>query len=542
MKPVLVATCTLVLAVTSPAISLSSPAAEKGAWTATPTEPLPAGNYSVQARQVDAGGNLGATTVSAFTLDLSVSAVTLATPVNGSLTRERRPLFSGSADQGMVTINVYEGTVPGASPIQSLSGAVDEESGTWSAQGEDDLSDGFYSAVAKQTSPAGTGSSNTVAFTVDGTAPAVTLVTPASGSATSDDTPAFEGFGGTAEGDEPEVTIEVWAGSDTSAEPVLVMRASVDPVTAAWTATPNQPLPAGIYYAQAEQADAAGNSGASGASFAVDTASPIFVGVGAGQIVEQTAPAGAAATYSAPAVDELDPAPTVQCSPPSGAVFPPGVTAVSCRATDWAGNSAEIQLTVTVANTLRPAAVQGLRARTANGRVGLSWRTPVDWDHDRVVVRRALRGRSAWRVVYEGSATAFADRRVVNDTEYVYEAVAYDSAGNISAAVSTGARPSAFLSPTWNAIVKGPRLLRWAAIRKAAYYNVQLWRNGHKILSRWPTSSRFRLQKSWTYKGRRYRLADGTYLAYAWPGFGAKPAARYGRLIGWTKFRVEVTT
>ena len=127
----------------------------------------------------------------------------------------------------------------------------------------------------------------------------------------------------------------------------------------------------------------------------------------------------------------------------------------------------------------------------------------------------------------------------MNDTEYVYEAVTYEAAGNVSTSVSTGARPSAFLLPAWNAILKGPRLLRWAAVRKAAYYNVQVWRNGRKILSRWPTRPRFRLQKSWTFGGRRYRLADGTHLAYAWPGFGRKAAGRYGRLVGWTKFRIE---
>jgi hypothetical protein len=87
--------------------------------------------------------------------------------------------------------------------------------------------------------------------------------------------------------------------------------------------------------------------------------------------------------------------------------------------------------------------------------------------------------------------------------------------------------------------VRPPRTLRWAAVKGAAYYNVQLWRNGQKILSRWPPEPRFLLRRSWTQAGRRLRLADGTYLAYAWPGFGPKSAARYGRLIGWTKFRVD---
>jgi hypothetical protein len=272
----------------------------------------------------------------------------------------------------------------------------------------------------------------------------------------------------------------------------------------------------------------------------IDLTPPVFAAVGASQVVEQTAPPGAVATYGPPATDELDPAPKVDCLPPSGAVFPVGVTTVSCRATDWAGNSAETQFTVTVANTIRPAPVQGLRAQAAKSRVGLSWQSPADWDYDRLVVRRAPRETSMWRVVYEGrSGTTFTDRDVQNDTEYVYEAAVYDTAGNVSASTSTQARPSAFLLPRWNAALKRPPTLRWAAVRRAAYYNIQVWRNGRKILSRWPGGPRFRLQRTWTHQGRRYSLRDGTYFAYAWPGFGPQNAGRYGRLIGWTKFRIS---
>jgi hypothetical protein len=480
-----------------------------------------------------------------WTIDLTSPAVSLTSPADGSATSDDTPSFEGigasdEGDEAEVTVDVWAGSDTSAAPVLVLTAAVDPATGAWSATPGDALPDGSYAARARQADAAGnTGVSTVAAFTVDGTPPALTLTSPADGGATRDETPPFEGFGGTAEGDEAEVTVDVWAGSDTSAAPVLVLAAAVDPATGAWSAVPGEPLPAGIYSVQARQADALGNSGVRAASFAVDTAPPVFATVGASQVVEQTAPAGAVATYGPPATDELDPAPKVDCSPPSGGVFPAGVTTVSCRATDWAGNSAETQFTVTVANTIRPAPVQGLRAQAARSRVALSWRSPADWDYDRLVVRRAPRETSMWRVVYAGrSARAFTDRDVQNDTEYVYEAVVYDTAGNVSASVSTQARPSAFLSPRWNAALKRPPTLRWAPVRKAAYYNVQLWRNGRKILSKWPARPRFGLPARWKHDGRRYSLANGTYFVYAWPGFGAKDAARYGRLIGWTKFRV----
>lgn len=56
--------------------------------------------------------------------------------------------------------------------------------------------------------------------------------------------------------------------------------------------------------------------------------------------VNATSPAGASVTYSASATDDLDPAPSIVCVPPSGAIFPIAVTNVSCTATDAAGNSA----------------------------------------------------------------------------------------------------------------------------------------------------------------------------------------------------------
>ena len=63
---------------------------------------------------------------------------------------------------------------------------------------------------------------------------------------------------------------------------------------------------------------------------------------------EATGPAGATVDFTATATDDLDPNPTVVCTPSSGSVFPIGATEVECVATDHGANTSEAAFTVTV--------------------------------------------------------------------------------------------------------------------------------------------------------------------------------------------------
>ena len=77
------------------------------------------------------------------------------------------------------------------------------------------------------------------------------------------------------------------------------------------------------------------------------------------------------------------------------------------------------------------------------------------------------------------------------------------------------------------------------AVAKATYYNVQVYRNGQKIFTTWPRTSRpFSLQRSWRFDSRTYELTPGSYRWYVWPGFGARSANRYGKLLGTRSFVV----
>ena len=109
--------------------------------------------------------------------------------------------------------------------------------------------------------------------TADLTLPAVTLTTPAAGSMTNQSQPSFAGAAGTAAGDLPTVTVNVYGGTVASGTPVQTLTTTA--VGGAWAAAANAALAEGVYTAQAQQADDEGNVGRSSANtFTVDTTPP----------------------------------------------------------------------------------------------------------------------------------------------------------------------------------------------------------------------------------------------------------------------------
>ena len=100
--------------------------------------------------------------------------------------------------------------------------------------------------------------------TADTTAPAVTLVTPSDGSSSNDTTPTYGGEAGDGAGDSLQVTVKVYAGGAASGTPVRTHPALRSGTS--WAVAGSPPLAPGTYTAQAEQEDAAGNTGLSGES------------------------------------------------------------------------------------------------------------------------------------------------------------------------------------------------------------------------------------------------------------------------------------
>jgi hypothetical protein len=141
-------------------------------------------------------------------------------------------------------------------------------------------------------------------------------------------------------------------------------------------------------------------------------------------------------------------------------------------------------------------------------------------------------------VVFRGKAQTFRDSGLKNGTRYEYSIAALDEAGNADRKTARAVPRAALYAPANGATVTGSTVLRWLAVPRATYYNAQVWFKGRKVLSTWPGKTSLRLNTSWRYNGRTYRLQPGVYRWYVWPGFGPRTARRYGKLVGSSSFVV----
>src|ERR1700730_355440 len=189
-------------------------------------------------------------------------------PVAGSSTNNQSLPFSGTTTDMLdaIVLKIHEGGSTGA-VVQTLTTSP-PLLGTWETAPGSPLAQGEYTAVAEQTSLLETGSAE-VAFTVDTTAPKVTL-NPV-GPLVNSGTVTFGGKAGTEPGDLESVTLKIYAGTTTTGSPVRTI--PVTPTGGSWTTEAG--LADGTYTAIAEQSDNAGTTRASQTTtFAVDTASP----------------------------------------------------------------------------------------------------------------------------------------------------------------------------------------------------------------------------------------------------------------------------
>ncbi len=351
-----------------------------GSWSVVASPALPDGTYAAFASQSDGAANTGVSAARTFTVDTTPSLVGLAQPVDGSSGADATPTVSGAAgtlegDSATVTLKVYSGGAVVRTLTATRSGA-----GAWSVDVSPALPDGTYSARAEQNDLAGnTGYSATVAFTVDTTAPGVTVTAPADGAWTSDATPTLAGQAGTAAGDSTSVLVELSRGG-TAVTTLTATRAA-----GSWTIDVPSALADGTYAVSARQSDAVGNVGVSPSrTFTIDTTAPETSLTGG--------PADSTTTTDASfAFSSSEPSSTFECrldggswgicsSPRSYTGLALGAHVFDVRATDATGNvdaspasrSWTIVQAVPVVARVVPRAAAGLaraQARQAEGEV-----------------------------------------------------------------------------------------------------------------------------------------------------------------------------
>ena len=223
--------------------------------------------------------------------------------------------------------------------------------------------------------------------------------------------------------------------------------------------------------------------------------------------------------------------PVIYNGPDSAAAVVQG----TCR--DQAGNVGSRAFSVPFDAT--PPALRKVKVAPADDVVRLDWAAA---DAASVEVSRSPGRRGdAHTMLYRGTGTRLVDRAVRNGRRYEYLFKAEDQAGNAASrtiAVVPGPR---LLSPAARARVSEPPVLRWTPVEDASYYNVQLFHEGRKVLSTWPSRARFALRRRWEYQGRR-QLEPGVYRWMVWPGKGPRSRRDYGAAIGRRSFVVVPNT
>jgi hypothetical protein len=205
----------------------------------------------------------------------------------------------------------------------------------------------------------------------------------------------------------------------------------------------------------------------------------------------------------------------------------------TCR--DTAGNESDASVDFKYDSTAPRLAV--LAATSSNGLVRVAWKRTAGATSIELVRSPGLRG-AVTSIVYRGTGLAFADRSVQNGRTYRYVLRVADSAGNVATkSVQSGPRPSLY-RPAFGAVVHAPLTLAWQAT-DARFYNLQVLRDGLKVLSVWPRASTFVIPSTWRFGGKTFALDPGTYRWYVWGAHGTKERPQYGRPLGTSTFVVK---
>jgi hypothetical protein len=224
-------------------------------------------------------------------------------------------------------------------------------------------------------------------------------------------------------------------------------------------------------------------------------------------------------------------------SGPDGASVAP---AGACR--DVAGN-ASAGTVFPLAYDATPPALADLAATVAGTSATLRWTPGADTDQVTVVRQPGDAGAGARTLLDAGPGTTreLGDGPLAAATAYTWTATVRDAAGNATTASTTASTPApvATASAAAKDSATTPKALTWRARSRAKYYNFQLFRNGRKLLSAWPTRAHYTVRPTWRYRGRTHRLATGVYRWYVWPGYGLRAHHRYGRLLAKGKLTIR---
>ena len=239
-----------------PLVAIATAPAAHGSWSSGPAAPaLPGGRHTFTAvalQRNEGGDAVGESAPVTFVVDTEPPTVTLTPPP--AVSNETTPSFSGTSTEATpVSVEVFAGSVPEGTPVASASATPAGERWT-SAAARPALGDGTFTAIATQPSGIGNvpGRSAPVTFTIDTSAPTVTLEAPLSPSGN-----RAPSFSGTAS-DHTPVTVDIYAGPSVAG--AVLASAEGEAGAGRWvSARASPPLPWGEYTAVARQPSSIGN-------------------------------------------------------------------------------------------------------------------------------------------------------------------------------------------------------------------------------------------------------------------------------------------
>lgn len=160
-----------------------------GVWSVDLLDDLAEGSYVVEAVATSPNGRM-ATVTSAFDVDLTSPTVTITAPAPGAVIADTTPTITGTTEpNAQVTV-----TLTGDNGEVFTQTVTADAQGVWTLDAPDALDDGDYTIGAVAIDAAGNeGDETTSTFTLDTTAPMVTITAPAVDQQIADTTPTITG-------------------------------------------------------------------------------------------------------------------------------------------------------------------------------------------------------------------------------------------------------------------------------------------------------------------------------------------------------------
>ncbi|WP_342375581.1 Ig-like domain-containing protein [Myxococcus stipitatus] len=228
-------------------------AAANGSWTVPGVATLGDGPHTVTATAEDEAGNT-ATDTNAFTVD-TTTAVSITTPVDGSVINDAVVTYTGTAEPGATVTVTVDGTVVGTTTAAA--------NGSWTVPGIATLGEGPHTVTATAEDEAGNTATDTNNFTVN-TQTSVSITTPAEGAVL---TNGVVTYAGTAEpGSTVTVTVDGNVVGTVTAQP-----------DGSWSLPGPASLADGPHSVTATADDGSGNTASDTNTFRVDTQTTVTI-------------------------------------------------------------------------------------------------------------------------------------------------------------------------------------------------------------------------------------------------------------------------